>query len=352
MAGLLAAAAAHRICSASSHEPETVCDAIDYFRTSNTGAAGFARLIEPERVPLMDHVRLMQVFVAVVEAQGFAPAARKLDLSPASVTRAVVSLEEALGVTLLVRTTRSMRLTEAGSRYFEESRSILQQIEDLNATVADANATPKGSITVTAPVLFGRIAVMPIIVSFLKMHAEVQVTAHFSDRNLNLIDENIDVAVRIGQLPDSGMRSRQVGHVRHVLCASPEYLSSRGTPAHPAELTVHDVVVAAAMSPRLDWRFGPSQQPIQVKVRPRIVVSSNDAAIVAVSSGFGMARLLSYQIADEVAAGRLKIILEDFEEPPLPVHILHRESINGSARVRAFIDHLAEALRRLPLILD
>ncbi|WP_406236035.1 LysR family transcriptional regulator [Isoptericola jiangsuensis] len=298
----------------------------------------------------MDHVRLMQVFVAVVEAQGFAPAARRLDLSPASVTRAVVSLEQSLGVTLLVRTTRSMRLTEAGSRYFEESRSILQQIDDLNASLADANATPKGPITLTAPVLFGRMVAMPIVVGFLQQHAEVQVTAHFSDRNLNLVDENIDVAIRIGWLPDSGMRSMQVGQVRHVLCASPRYLAARGTPRHPAELTAHDLVAAAALSPRLDWRFGSAEHPVQVKVRPRIVVSSNDAAIAAISSGFGMARLLSYQVADEVAAGRLVVILEDFEEPPLPVHILHRESITGSARVRAFIDHLAGALRTLPIL--
>ena len=300
----------------------------------------------------MDHVRLMQVFVAVVDAQGFAPAARKLDLSPASVTRAVVTLEESLGVTLLVRTTRSMRLTDAGSRYYEESRSILQRIEELTDSVADANATPRGSIAITAPVLFGRLCVMSSVVSFLQKHTEVQVTAHFSDRNLNLIDENIDVAVRIGQLPDSGMRSMQVGHVRKVLCASPQYLAARGTPNHPSELAEHDVVVAATLSPRVDWKFGPPDDPTVVRVNPRIVVSSNDAAIVAVESGFGMARLLSYQVASEVAADRLTVLLAAYEEPPLPVHILHRESSHGSARVRAFIDHLADALRRMPLILE
>jgi DNA-binding transcriptional LysR family regulator len=193
---------------------------------------------------------------------------------------------------------------------------------------------------------------MDSVVSFLEKHAGVQVTAHFSDRNLNLIDENIDVAVRIGQLPDSGMRSMQVGHVRQVLCASPKYLAARGTPNHPGELTEHDVVAAAALSPRLDWKFGPLDDPTHVRVRPRIVVSSNDAAIAAVEAGFGMARLLSYQVASEVAQGRLRIILGAYEEPPLPVHILHRESINGSARVRAFIDHLADALRSLPLVLE
>jgi DNA-binding transcriptional LysR family regulator len=298
----------------------------------------------------MDRVRLMQVYVAVVESQGFAPAARKLDLSPASVTRAIVVLEESLGVTLLVRTTRSMRLTDAGTRYYDESRSILQQIEELNETVANANSIPKGMITVTAPVLFGKLCVMPSIVSFLQKHAEVQVSAHFSDRNLNLIEENIDLAVRIGELPDSGMRSMQLGHVRQVVCASPAYLSIHGVPEYPTELVDHDVVVAAAISPRVDWKFGPANEPVQVRIRPRIVVSSNDAAISAVVSGFGIARLLSYQVAEEVADSQLRIILDGFEEPPLPVHILHRESINGSARVRAFIDHLAEGLRRHPSI--
>jgi DNA-binding transcriptional LysR family regulator len=297
----------------------------------------------------IDHVRLMQVYVAVVESQGFAPAARKLDLSPASVTRAIVVLEESLGVTLLVRTTRSMRLTDAGTRYYEESRSILQQIEALNATVANANSIPKGIITVTAPVLLGRLCVMPSIVSFLQKHAEDQVSAHFSDRNLNLIEENIVLAVRIGELPDSGMRSMQLGHVRQVVCASPAYSSKHGVPEYPPELVDHDVVVAAAISPRVDWKFGPAS-PRSGQGTPSYCVSSNDAAISAVESGFGIARLLSYQVAEEVADGQLRIILDGFEEPPLPVHILHRESINGSARVRAFIDHLAEGLRWHPSI--
>ena len=293
----------------------------------------------------MDQIHLMKVLVAVGELESFAAAARRLGISPAAVTRAVGALEQTLGVKLLLRTTRSVRLTEAGSRYLEDSRNILASIHEANEAAAGVNAAPMGNLSVTAPLLFGRAFVMPCIVDYLKAYPQVDVSAYFLDRVVNLVEEGMDVAVRIGPLPDSGLKALRVGQVRRLLCASPAYLQQHGEPRHPDELTQHTIIAASGVSPRLEWKFGPSHAPIQVRVKPRLTVTSNDAAIVAASAGLGIARLLSYQVADDLAAGRLRVVLQDHEEAPWPIHVLHRESKYGSTKVRVFIDRLAEHLR-------
>lgn len=293
----------------------------------------------------MDQIHLMKVFVAVGELESFASAARRLAISPAAVTRAVSALEEQLGVKLLLRTTRSVRLTEAGGRYLEDTRHILASIVEANEAAAGINAAPKGDLAVTAPILFGKKFVMPCIVRYLQQYPEVDVSAYFLDRVVNLVEEGMDVAVRIGQLPDSGLKALRVGKMRRLLCASPEYLERHGTPQHPSELQRHEVIAAGTLSPRTDWRFGAIDDPTLIRMKPRLTVTSNDAAIAAASAGLGIARLLSYQVADEVAAGRLRVILAEYEEAPWPIHILHRESKYGSTKVRTFIDMLAEHLR-------
>lgn len=293
----------------------------------------------------MDQIHLMKVFVAVGELEGFAAAARRLGISPAAVTRAVGALEASLGVKLLLRTTRSVRLTDAGERYLQDARNILASIAEANEAAAGVNAAPHGNLSVTAPLLFGKLFVMPCIVRYLQDYPEVDVSAYFLDRVVNLVEEGMDVAVRIGPLPDSALKALRVGNVRRLLCASPGYLARHGVPSHPSELGTHAMIATTGGVSRLDWKFEHYGEALSQRIKPRLTVTSNDAAIVAAASGLGIARLMSYQVAEEVAAGRLQVILEAFEEAPWPIHVLHRESKYGSVKVRAFIDRLVEHLR-------
>lgn len=290
----------------------------------------------------------MQVFVTVGEEGGFASASRKLDVSPAAVTRAIVALEEQLGVRLLLRTTRNVRLTDAGPQYFDDARAILASIAEANEAVSGTNAEPRGSLAITAPVLFGRMMIMPCIVDYMRRHPQVEVTAHFVDRVVNVVEEGMDVAIRIGHLPDSTLRATGVGQVRRVLCAAPAYLEAQGTPVHPSDLLQHTIISSSGVSPRVEWRFGRDAQALAVRMKPRLTVTSNDAALDAAIGGLGITRLLSYQVAAAVERGALRLLLEQFEEDPWPVHVVHREGRYGSSKVRGFIDCVVEHLRAHP----
>jgi DNA-binding transcriptional LysR family regulator len=287
----------------------------------------------------------MRVFASVAEEGGFAAASRKLDLSPAAVTRAVVALEEQLGARLLQRTTRNVRFTDAGRQYYENVRAILVSIAEANEAVADSNATPRGTLSITAPVMFGRMFVMPCIIDYMQRYPQVKMIAHLVDRVTNLVDEGMDVAIRIGHLPDSGLRAIKVGQVRRVLCASPAYLEKFGTPQQPADLSPHSIISSSQVSPHTEWRFQSQGELVLMRMEPRLTVSSNDAALAATAGGLGIARLLSYQVWDEVSHGALRLILESYEEEPWPVHIVHREDKLGSSKVRSFIDDIVENLR-------
>lgn len=293
----------------------------------------------------MDQVHLMGIFIAVGEAKSFANAARRLDVSPAAVTRAISSMEEKLGAKLLLRTTRNVRLTEVGRRYLHDCKNILSVIDDAHEAVRDFNAHPSGHLAVTAPVVFGKLYIMPTIMRFMREFHEIEVSAYFLDRVVNLVDEGIDVAVRIGNLPDSSLKALRVGQVRRVLCASPAYLAKNGIPQHPTDLMRHTIVTASGVSPRVEWKFGKPDSSTTVRLKPRLSVTSNDAAVDAVRSGLGIGRLLAYHVAEELEEGRLQVILEEFEEPPSPVHVLHRESKYGAPKVRHFIDLLVDQLR-------
>lgn len=293
----------------------------------------------------MDRFHLMSVFVAVAEAESFAGGARHLSMSPPAVTRAVAMLEQRLGVKLLTRTTRHVRVTDAGLHYLERAGRILAEADEADEAVAGIHAAPRGQLTVTAPVLFGRLYVMPGIVDFLRRYTEVTVSTLLLDRVVNLAEEGIDVGVRIGDLPDSSMRAVPVGHVRRVVCAAPDYLQKFGTPQTPQDISRHTVVSASPVSSPLEWRFGGDKKGNPVKVVPRLIVNNNDAAIQAALEGFGITRLMSYQCAALIDAGKLQRVLVEHEPPSLPVHVLHREGRQASAKVRCFVDLLVERLR-------
>jgi DNA-binding transcriptional LysR family regulator len=283
----------------------------------------------------------MTVYVAVAEEEGFAAAARRLRMSPPAVTRAIAALEDQLGVKLLNRTTRFVRATDAGQRYLEDARRILGDVDAASEAVAGINAEPRGHLSVTAPVLFGRMFVMPGIVDYLNTYPGTEVSAVFLDRIVNMLEEGIDVGVRIGELPDSSLRALRVGSVRLVLCASPAYLQGHPLPRKPQDLGNHSMIVSSAGSNIVDWRFGATT----LRIQPRLTVTTNDAAIEAAREGLGITRLLSYQVAPQLASGDLKIVLENYEPPLLPIHIVHREGRYASARIRAFVDLMANRLR-------
>ncbi len=287
----------------------------------------------------------MSVFVAVAEEESFAAAARRLRMSPPAVTRAIALLEERLGVRLLTRTTRLVRTTDAGSRYLEDARRILLEADEADEAAAGINATPRGPLAVTAPALFGKIYVMPIIAAYQMTFKETTVSALFVDRVVNLVDEGLDVGIRIGALPDSSLRAIRVGQVRRVVCASPAYLDKHGAPATPADLARHPVIAATSVSAGSEWTFAKGKERIGVRLSPRILVNTNDGALEAAKSGCGLTRLISYQVASELAAGTLRTVLTDFEDASLPVHVIHREGRHGSAKVRSFVDLAVDRLR-------
>lgn len=293
----------------------------------------------------MDRFHLMAVFVAVAEEEGFAAAARRLRMSPPAVTRAVAFLEKRLGVRLLTRTTRLVRTTDAGARYLEDARRILLEADEADEAAAGINATPRGLLSITAPVQFGKVYVIPVITAYQTAFKETTVSALFIDRVVNLLEEGLDVGIRIGPLPDSSLRAIRVGQVRRVVCASPAYLKKHGSPKSPADLARHPIIAATSVSAGSEWSFVKGKEKISVRLRPRILVNTNDGALEAARSGFGLTRLISYQVANELAAGTLKTVLTESDDASLPVHVIHREGRHGSAKVRSFVDLAVERLR-------
>ena len=296
----------------------------------------------------MDRLHLMTVYVAVAEEEGFAAAARRLGMSPPAVTRAISALEDRLGVKLLQRTTRHVRVTEAGERYLDDARRVIAAADEADEAAVGINAQPRGHMTVTAPVLFGRMYVMPGIVDYLRQNPDTSVSALFLDRVVNMLEEGVDVGIRIGELSDSSYRALRVGHVRRVICAAPSYLKRHGIPQTPQDLKQHQVIVASSLSQNIEWRFVDQGEPLSVRIKPRLTVSSIDGAIEAATLGLGVTRLMSYQVAPLLAAGKLKVVLSEFESPKVPIHIIHREGRHASTKMRAFIDLMAERLRAEP----
>ncbi len=290
----------------------------------------------------MDRWQAMRIFVKVAETESFAEAARHLHMSAPAITRAVAALEELIGARLFVRTTRSVKLTDAGSRYFEDCRRILSDIAEAEASAAGSYAKPSGTLAVTAPMLFGQIHVLPVVMEYIDAHPGVTARTFFVDRPVNMIEEGIDVAVRIGHLADSGFTAVQVGSVRRVICGAPEYFSQHGIPRTPADLRDHRIAASTSAWSSPEWRFAQDQR---VTVHPALQSNSNEAAITAATAGWGLTRVLHYQIGPALLEGRLQIVLGDYEEPALPVHVLYPEGRHASAKVRAFVELAVSRLR-------
>ncbi len=293
----------------------------------------------------MDRFQEMTVFQAVADEGGFAAAARRLNMSAASVTRAVAALEARIGALLLVRSTRNLRLTDVGERYLNDCRRILSELDEADASAAGSHARPQGMLAVTAPVLFGELYVTPVITEYLAEFPDVMVQALLLDRVVSMQEEGIDVGIRIGELPDSSLHAVRVGQVRRVVCAAPSLIRLHGEPQHPSALADCPVIMAASVTHTFEWRFEDAGDALSVRVRPRLLVNANQAAIAAATRGLGFTRLLSYQIAAQLQEGSLKLVLTRFEPTPLPVHVVYREGVRASAKVRSFVDFCVARLR-------
>ena len=254
----------------------------------------------------MDRIDAMQAFVAVADLRGFAPAARKLGLSPSGVTRLIAALEDRLGARLLQRTTRQVTLTDAGSRYLERARRILADVEEAEDAIEGERTRPEGQLVISAPVGFGRLHVSGIVTAYLKRYGDVGVDLRLSDRMINLVEDGVDLAVRIGHLPDSTLVARHVGEMRRIVVASPGYLKKRGEPGRPQEISAHDTIQFGAMTAALDWRFVEDGREIRVASTPRLATNSSDAAIQYAEADGGLTRVMAYQAAELLKAGRLK----------------------------------------------
>jgi DNA-binding transcriptional LysR family regulator len=297
---------------------------------------------------IMDRLEELRTFVAVADQASFAEAARRMRISPTAASRAVASLEASLGATLLQRTTRSVRLTEDGAAYLEHCRAALAELDDAALALRGDGATPGGTLVITAPVAFGRLHILPVAVRLLRTHGAIKVELTLIDRVVRLVDEGIDVAVRIGDLSDSSLHALKITEVRRVLVASPGYLALRGSPANVPALHDHALISFAELDRALEWRFGPGGKPA-IRIEPRLIVNTADAVIAAAMDGMGIARVLSYQAIEAIAAGKLVTLLDDMSPPPIPVHLVYQANRRASVNVRAFIDAAREHFGELRL---
>jgi DNA-binding transcriptional LysR family regulator len=290
----------------------------------------------------MDRIDAMQAFVAVADLQGFAPAARKLGMSPSAVTRLIAALEDRLGARLLQRTTRKVALTDVGARYLERTRRILADVEEAEGSAQDERTRPSGRLVVSTPVGFGRLHVSPLMSAYLRRYREVSGELRLSDRMVNLVEDGVDLAVRIGHLADSSLVARHVGEMRRIVVASSFYLEQHGEPDTPEAIASHQTIQFGAVTASPEWRFAEAGREIRVTCMPRLTTNSADAALQYAEQGGGLTRVLAYQAAEAIKAGRLRIVLAKFEQPPLPIHIVYPTSRLLSAKVRAFIDLVIE----------
>jgi DNA-binding transcriptional LysR family regulator len=293
----------------------------------------------------MDRLAAMSVFVAVVEAGSFSGAGRKLKMPVPTVSRKVAELEAQVAARLLLRSTRKLALTEAGQEYLAACRRILAEVAAAEQSAAGEYRAPRGELAITAPVVLGRLHVLPLIVAFMQLYPEVNVQLNLADRPLHLLDEHLDLAVRVGELPDSAMVATRIGTLRRVVCASPAYLSRRDPPREPQDVAAHELVAFASLSGAEAWRFGVGPKVQTIPIRPRLVVNTAEAAVDAAIAGAGLTRVLSYQAAAAVSAGKLALILEAFEPAPLPVHLVFNRQQVLPLKLRAFLDFATSRLK-------
>ncbi|MAO90249.1 MULTISPECIES: LysR family transcriptional regulator [unclassified Hwanghaeella] len=298
----------------------------------------------------MDRFQALETFIAVAETGAFNGAAQRLGQSPPAVTRIIAQLEARLGVTLFLRTTRQVRLSESGERFLHDARRVLSDLRDAEASVTGSHGRPRGLLRITAPVLFGRYYITPILAEMLDLYPEMRVQALLLDRVVNLAEEGLDIAIRIGVPEDSSLSAIRVGAVRPVVFAAPDYLARHGTPAVPSDLTSHSILQAGNIENAANWPFQKEGDRLTVRVTPRMTVNDNQAVLDLVRAGRGIGRLLSYQVALALDSGAVVPVLEAFAAPSLPIHILHGEGHRTSAKLRVAADLLRDRLRANPTL--
>ncbi|HKR42140.1 MAG TPA: LysR family transcriptional regulator, partial [Paraburkholderia sp.] len=287
----------------------------------------------------------MSILVAVVDSGSLSAAARRLGMPLATVSRKVAELESHLKTRLIQRTTRQLSLTEAGASYVAACRRILDEIAEAERAATGEYASPKGELVVTAPVVFGRLHVVPVVAEFLAHYPEIDVSLVLTDRVVHLMEEQADVAIRIGELPDSTLMATRVGTVRRVVCASPAYLATHGEPVKPRDLAVHECITFEVLASTRAWVFGSGKSEVSVPVHSRLAVNTAEAAIAAAMLGVGLVRVLSYQVADAIRDNALSVVLDKFESAPLPISLVHKGQTPLPLKLRAFLDFVGPRLR-------
>ena len=298
----------------------------------------------------MDRHQQMQVFLAVCQTLSLAAAARQLELSAPTVTRAIDALESRLNVVLLQRSTRGVSLTEAGERFVVDCQRILRQLQEAEASACGLHSQPRGRLNLSMPLLFGQQIMTPILLDYLRQFAQVDLHAHYLDRQPNLHEEGIDVAILAGNLPDSSLFALKVGNIRPVVCASPAYLATRGVPQSPGDLQQHHIIYSSADARLPEWRFKIASEIRQYALQPHLSCTTNQAAIHAASLGAGLTQCMSYQIHDRLQTGELCTVLQAHEPPSLPVHVVYREGRRAAARIRSFVDFAVCRMRAHPAL--
>lgn len=293
----------------------------------------------------MDRLDAMSVLLSAVESGSLSKASRDLRLPLATVSRKVAELEAHLKATLLIRSAKGLELTPAGRSYVTAAKSILEQLTEAERAAAGEYTEPKGDLVVTAPIMFGRIHVLPVVTRFLEAYSEVSVGLVMTDRVTHFLEDQVDIALRIGVLPDSNLIATRLGAVRHVICASPDYLAANGIPTTLDDIAKHRLVSFQSVSALSSWIFERAGAETAVSFRSRLSVNTIDAAIDAALSGAGLVRAVSYQIADHVRAGRLAVVLEEFEPQPRPVHLVYDSQNRLPLKLRAFVDFVVPRLR-------
>jgi DNA-binding transcriptional LysR family regulator len=294
----------------------------------------------------MDRLDAMATFVRVAEAGSLSAAARLIPTSLTSVSRQISALEERLGTQLLTRTTRRLALTDDGRLFYDRAKAILGEIDEIEQTLLSGRSEPSGRLHVCAPVLMGEVLLSPLLPRFLQRYPAVAVDLLLVDRPVNLIEENIHVAVRVGRLPDSQLIARKLSEVRMVVCASPKYLARRSMPQTPDDLRQHDCLAFSDVPGAAEWHFQSRSGRKSVQITGRLWINSLNALVAAAKADAGIVRVPSWQVADDLADGRLKRILATYERPPTPVHALFQPGKLASAKIHVFVDYLVEQLAR------
>ncbi len=293
----------------------------------------------------MDQLDAMAVFLAAVETGSFSKASRKLGVPLATVSRKMADLETHLRATLLVRSTKGLELTPAGRSYAVSAKAILEQVVEAERIAAGEYAEPKGDLVVTAPIMFGRLHVLPVVTRFLASYPEVSVGLVLTDRVTHFLDDQVDVALRVGDLPDSNLVAVGLGSIRRVVCGSPDYLDTRGEPTKPDDLALHSVISFESISASVQWSFWSAGEEIKTSILPRLSVNTIDAAIDAGLSGTGLVRAMSYQVVEHVRQQRLRVVLQKFEPDPRPLHLVYDRQRRLPLKLRTFVDFVVPLLR-------